>query len=85
VRSSKLRYKQKYVPLRRQKFSMPVHEDGIPLVRTEIGKWSKKAWKFSGGSCSLGFISTASPGSDSGGGSWHALLWYSRLMALCAA
>lgn len=41
MRSSKLRYKQKYIPLiRRQKFS--VCEDGIPLVTTEMGKRSKR-------------------------------------------
>lgn len=86
MRSSKLRYKQKYVPLiRRQKFSLPVHEDGISLVTIEIGKWSKrKSGNFLVGAADW-FTSTTNPGIDSGGGSWHSLPWCSRLMVSCSA
>lgn len=43
MRSSKLRNKQKCIPLiRRQKFSTPVREDGMLLVMIEIRKWSER-------------------------------------------
>lgn len=65
VRYSKLRNKQKCMPLiRRQKFSMPVHEDGTLLVTIEIGKQSKrKSGNFLVGATDW-FTSTPKPGSD---------------------
>lgn len=86
MRSNKLRYKQKYVPvIRRQKFSMPVHEDRIPLVTTEIGKWSKrKSGNFLVGAADSDLLVQPTLGATVEVGAGR-LLWYSRVMVSCAA